>query len=121
MTTQEREDTRPAWDKIAPGYDKTNTPMQMWLGNEGLRRAQLRAGMRFLDVAAGSAPRLHWPPDASSSAALPAAGSKELATAGLKDIKVETITEITEFQSGKELWDWLVWSNPIVEMGMLAA
>ena len=54
MTTQEREDTRPAWDKIAPGYDKTNTPTQMWLGNEGLRRAELRAGMRFLDVAAGS-------------------------------------------------------------------
>ncbi len=54
MTTQEREDTRSAWDKIAPGYDKTNTPTQMWLGNEGLRRAELRAGMRFLDVAAGS-------------------------------------------------------------------
>ena len=41
---------------------------------------------------------------------------KELAAAGLKDIKVETITETTEFQTGKELWDWLVWSNPIVEM-----
>jgi SAM-dependent methyltransferase len=41
---------------------------------------------------------------------------KELATAGLKDIKVETITETTEFQTGKELWDWLVWSNPLVEM-----
>lgn len=26
----------------------------MWLGNEGLGRAELRAGMRFLDVAAGS-------------------------------------------------------------------
>ena len=49
-----RNDTRAAWDKIAPGYDKTNTPTQMWLGNEGLRRAELRAGMRFLDVAAGS-------------------------------------------------------------------
>jgi SAM-dependent methyltransferase len=41
---------------------------------------------------------------------------KEFATAGLKDIKVETITETTAFQTGKELWDWLVWSNPIVEM-----
>ena len=41
---------------------------------------------------------------------------KEFAAAGLKDIKVETITETTEFQTGKELWDWLVWSNPIVEM-----
>ena len=54
MNVQTREDTRTAWDKIAPGYDRTNTPTQMWLGNEGLRRAGLRAGMRFLDVAAGS-------------------------------------------------------------------
>jgi len=41
---------------------------------------------------------------------------KELATAGLKDIEVETITETTEFETGKALWDWLLWSNPIVEM-----
>lgn len=54
MTTQEQEQTRAAWDKIALGYDKTNTPTQMWIANEGLRRAGLRAGMRFLDVAAGS-------------------------------------------------------------------
>ncbi len=50
----EREDTHAAWDKIAPGYDKTNTPTQMGIANEGLRRAGLRGGMRFLDVAAGS-------------------------------------------------------------------
>jgi ubiquinone/menaquinone biosynthesis C-methylase UbiE len=43
-----------AWNAIAAGYDRTNTPSQMWLGNEGLRRAGLRPGMRFLDVAAGS-------------------------------------------------------------------
>jgi SAM-dependent methyltransferase len=43
-----------AWDTIAAGYDRTNTPSQMWLGNEGLRRAGLRPGMNFLDVAAGS-------------------------------------------------------------------
>jgi hypothetical protein len=49
---QENHDTRPAWDKIARGYDRTNTPTQMWIVNEGLRRAGLRAGMRFLDVAA---------------------------------------------------------------------
>jgi len=47
-------DSRGAWDAIALGYDRTNTPTQMWLGNEGLRRAGLRAGMHFLDVAAGS-------------------------------------------------------------------
>jgi ubiquinone/menaquinone biosynthesis C-methylase UbiE len=230
MTTQEKEDTRPAWDKIAPGYDKTNTPTQMWLGNEGLRRAGLRAGMRFLDVAAGSgalaipAARLGAqvlatdqspvmldllrargrqeglnietrvmdghalelndnsfdmvgsqfgvmlfpdmpkgvsemvrvvkpggrvlmnvygdphkieffgffvaavqsvrpdfngppmnPPPLPFQLQDPERLRKEFAIAGLKDIKVETITETTEFQTGQELWDWLVWSNPIVE------
>jgi 2-polyprenyl-3-methyl-5-hydroxy-6-metoxy-1,4-benzoquinol methylase len=43
-----------AWDTYAAGYDRTNMPSQMWLGNEGLRRAGVRPGMRFLDVAAGS-------------------------------------------------------------------
>jgi ubiquinone/menaquinone biosynthesis C-methylase UbiE len=47
-------DTRAAWDRIAPGYDRTNTPTQMWLANEGLRRAGVGPGMHFLDVAAGS-------------------------------------------------------------------
>jgi ubiquinone/menaquinone biosynthesis C-methylase UbiE len=54
MTTQEQVQTRAAWDSIAAGYDRTNTPTQMWLANEGLRRADLRPDMRFLDVAAGS-------------------------------------------------------------------
>ncbi|MGH8727896.1 MAG: class I SAM-dependent methyltransferase [Burkholderiales bacterium] len=54
MTTQDKEHTRAAWDKIATGYDRTNTPTQMWLANEGLRRADVRSGTRFLDVAAGS-------------------------------------------------------------------
>ena len=40
----------------------------------------------------------------------------ELAAAGLKDIQVVTITEATGFRSGKELWDWIVYSNPIVDM-----
>jgi ubiquinone/menaquinone biosynthesis C-methylase UbiE len=47
-------ETSVAWDRIAPGYDRTNTPTQMWLGNAGLQHAGIRAGMRFLDVAAGS-------------------------------------------------------------------
>lgn len=229
MVTQEQE-LRAAWDRIAPGYDKTNTPTQMWLGNEGLRRAVLLPGMRFLDVAAGSgalsipAARLgaqvlaidqsarmlellsararseglsietrimdgHALELADSSFDM--AGSqfgvmlfpdmpkgiremtrvvkpggrvlmtvygnphkidflgfligaiqsvrpgftgppmdplplpfqlqdpktlhKELAAAGLKAVHVETITETTEFGGGQELWDWLVFSNPIVE------
>ncbi len=54
MNTQELDQARAAWDEIAAGYDRTNTPTQMWVANEGLRRAGVRPGMRFLDVAAGS-------------------------------------------------------------------
>ena len=46
--------TRPDWDRIARGYDRTNTPTQMRLGTQSLRRAGLDARMRFLDVASGS-------------------------------------------------------------------
>src|SRR5215208_4519116 len=53
-TTLELEQTRAAWNSIALGYDEFVTPTHMWLANEGLRRAGLRAGMRMLDVAAGS-------------------------------------------------------------------
>ena len=54
MNTELDESTRHAWDEIAPAYDRSVTPAHLWLGNEGLRRANVRAGMRFLDVAAGS-------------------------------------------------------------------
>ena len=47
-------ETSSAWDRIAPEYDRTNTPSQMWLGNAGLKHLGVRSGMRFLDVAAGS-------------------------------------------------------------------
>ncbi len=231
MAAQELEDTRHAWDQIAPGYDKTNTPTQMWLGNEGLRRAGLGTGMSFLDVAAGSgalsipAARLGanvLATDQSSvmlellaaraaeeglgiktqvmdghaldleANSFDIAGSQfgvmlfpdmpkgiremarvvkpggrvlmnvygdphaieffgffvgaiqsvrpnfegppmdplplpfqlqdperlhqELSAAGLSDVKVETITETTEFESGEALWEWIVWSNPIAQM-----
>jgi SAM-dependent methyltransferase len=223
-------ETSPAWDRIAPGYDRTNTPSQMWLGQEGLRQAGIRAGMRFLDVAAGSgalsipAARLGAHVTAVDQSAVmlellairaheeglkiatqvmdgqdlrfddntfDAAGSQfgvmlfpdmprgiremarvvkpagrvlmsvygdphridflgffvravqavrpgfdgppsdppplpfqlqdpqrlraELSAAGLRDVQVETIQESTSFRSGRELWEWIVWSNPIVE------
>lgn len=230
MTLNEQVDTRTAWDRIAPGYDRTNTPTQMWLGNEGLKRAGLRSGMRFLDVAAGSG-ALSIPAARNGAKVLATdqspvmlnlldqrarkeglgiemrvmdghalefddgsfdmAGSQfgvmlfpdmpkgiremvrvvkpggrvlmivygdpheieffgffvsaiqsvrpdftgppmdppplpfqlqdperlrdELAAAGLKEITVETFTENTEFRSGEELWEWVIWSNPIAE------
>lgn len=231
MSAQERDNTLDAWEKVAIGYDRTNTPTQMWLGNEGLRRAGLRAGMSFLDVAAGSgalsipAARLGARVLATDQSpvmlellsdrarredlrietrvmdghalelddnSFDMAGSQfgvmlfpdmpkgisemvrivkpngrvlmtvygdphkieffgffvealqsvrpdfdgppmdplplpfqlqdpeklrqEMIKAGLKDVSIETITETTAFQTGTDLWDWLVSSNPIVEM-----
>jgi ubiquinone/menaquinone biosynthesis C-methylase UbiE len=231
-------DTLAAWDEIAAGYDRTNTPTQMWIAAEGLRRAGLRAGMSFLDVAAGSgalgipAARLgarvtaidqspamlellaararaeglevetrtmdahaleldddafdmagsqfgvmllpeiprgiremarvvkpggrvlvhaygdpHQieflgflvsavqavrpafegppadPPPLEFQLADPERLRRELNAAGLRDVSVETVTETTEHATGRDLWEWLVWSNPIVERilgGMLA-
>ncbi len=219
-----------AWDRIAPGYDRTNTPTQMWLGQEGLRRADVRSGTRFLDVAAGSgalsipAARLgarvvavdqsarmlelltararsegleiqtrvmdghalqlddasfdvagsqfgvmlfpDMPKGVREMARVVVAGGRVLLTANgdphkidflafivravqsvrpdfdspppeppplpfqlqdparlqqvlsdssLQNVRVDTVTEATEFRSGDELWDWIVWSNPIVE------
>lgn len=228
--TLELEDTRAAWEKIAAGYDRTNTETQQWLGNESLHRAGLTAGMRFLDVAAGSGalslpaarlgakvvatdlsptmlellrdrarkenlnietrvmdghnleledstfdmagsqfgvmtfpdqPRgiremarvvkpggrvlmsvygspaeidfldlfvgaVHSvrpdfvppmdPPPPEFRLADPEMLRSELVEVGLKDVQVDQITEYTEFKSAKFLWEWIIWSNPIVEM-----
>ena len=230
MTTQQQKQTRAAWDKIATGYDEFVTPTHMWLAKEGLRRADLRPGMRFLDVAAGSgalsipAARLgaqvlstdmspamlerlkararkeglniktcvmdgqaleledntfdvagsqfgvmlfpDMPRGISELARVTKPGGRvlmnvfgtarkieffgffiraiqaavpgftgppmdppplpfqlqdperlrqEFARVGLKDIRVESITEKLEYQSGQQLWDWLTNSNPIAE------
>jgi pimeloyl-ACP methyl ester carboxylesterase/ubiquinone/menaquinone biosynthesis C-methylase UbiE len=53
-STSRQQPAQAAWDRIAPGYDEFVTASHMWLADEGLRRAGLRPGMRFLDVAAGS-------------------------------------------------------------------
>jgi ubiquinone/menaquinone biosynthesis C-methylase UbiE len=224
------QDTRSAWDRIAPGYDRTNTETQLALGTYAAGRGELRTGMRFLDVAAGSGAlaipaarlgarvlavdqspvmlellraRAHRegleietrvmdgqaldldddsfdvagsqfgvmlfpdmprglremkrvvrpggrvlmvaygdprridflgffievvrslrpsfdgppldPPPLAFQLREPARLVSELASAGLADISVDTITETTEYGSGEALWDWILWSNPIVE------
>lgn len=54
MTAKEQNQTRDAWDSIAAGFDEFTTPTNMALAEIALRRVDLRPGMRFLDVAAGS-------------------------------------------------------------------
>ena len=46
----------------------------------------------------------------------------ELVEAGLKQVQVDRITESTEFKTPEFLWEWIIHSNPIVEMilGMLS-
>jgi ubiquinone/menaquinone biosynthesis C-methylase UbiE len=40
---------------------------------------------------------------------------KVLVAVVLRDVAVESITETLEFRNGKELWDWLMRSNPLTE------
>ncbi|MFC4438806.1 MULTISPECIES: class I SAM-dependent methyltransferase [Natrialbaceae] len=41
---------------------------------------------------------------------------QRLREAGLEEVHVETVTEELEFYSGRQLWDWLMNSNPISGM-----
>jgi len=230
-TMDERQATQAAWNRIAPEYDRTNTPTQMSIAREGLRRAGLRPGMTFLDVAAGSGalsipaartgarvmatdlspamlqlldrrateealdietrvmdghaleldddmfdmagsqfgvmlfpdmpagiremmrvvkpggrvliltygdpgeieflqllvsavqsvrPEFDGlpsdPPPLEFQLADPGRMHETLSAAGLQNIRVETVTEVTEHRSGRDLWDWIVHSNPVAEM-----
>jgi SAM-dependent methyltransferase len=55
------------------------------------------------------------PPPPEFQLADPATLREELAAAGLRDVEVESVTESTEHETGKDLWEWILWSNPIVE------
>lgn len=54
MTVQEQQQLRDAWENIAARYDEFVTPLNTVLAEQALPLAELRPGMRFLDVAAGS-------------------------------------------------------------------
>lgn len=53
-TTPAPEQIRDGWDRIAAGFDRFTTPLSIGMAEHALGRVGLRAGMRFLDVAAGS-------------------------------------------------------------------
>lgn len=61
------------------------------------------------------------PPPLPFQVADPAVLRQRFVDAGLKDVSIETATETLEFTSGQQLWDWLVWSNPVPRqiLGML--
>ena len=54
VTRPLQEEARAAWDSIADRFDQYVTPTNIALAETALGRAGLQAGMRFLDVAAGS-------------------------------------------------------------------
>jgi SAM-dependent methyltransferase len=41
---------------------------------------------------------------------------RRLADAGLEDVRVERTAERPRFASGQEMWDWMLYGNPIVGM-----
>lgn len=62
------------------------------------------------------------PPPPEFRLAAPEKLRRQLVEAGLKQVQVDHITESTEFKTPKFLWEWIIYSNPIVEMilGMLS-
>jgi ubiquinone/menaquinone biosynthesis C-methylase UbiE len=59
------------------------------------------------------------PPPLEFQVSDPAVLRERLADAGLKDVRVERTAERPAFTSGQELWDWVLYGNPIP--GMLVA
>lgn len=83
QTITEQTKIQNAWDRIAVGYDTYVTPTHAWLANEAIRRAGIRSGLHFLDVAAGS-----------GALSMPAArtGAKVLAT-DLSPLMIKRLSE----------------------------
>lgn len=59
------------------------------------------------------------PPPLEFQIADPEVFRQRLTDAGLRDVRVESTAERPAFASGQEMWDWVVYSNPIP--GMLVA
>jgi ubiquinone/menaquinone biosynthesis C-methylase UbiE len=60
------------------------------------------------------------PPPLEFQVADPEVLRRRLADAGLRDVRVERTAERPAFASGQEMWDWVYYGNPIVEV-ILAA
>jgi len=56
------------------------------------------------------------PPPLEFQASHPDVLRRRLADAGLEDVRVVRAAERTEFASGREMWDWVLYGNPIPGM-----
>jgi ubiquinone/menaquinone biosynthesis C-methylase UbiE len=56
------------------------------------------------------------PPPLEFQVADPEVLRRRLTDAGLKDIRIERTAERPRFSSGQEMWDWMLYSNPITGM-----
>jgi ubiquinone/menaquinone biosynthesis C-methylase UbiE len=56
------------------------------------------------------------PPPLEFQVADPAVLRRRLTDAGLKDVRVERTAERPAFASGREMWDWVLYGNPIPGM-----
>ena len=56
------------------------------------------------------------PPPLEFQVADPQVLRQRLTDAGLEDVRVERTAERPAFTSGREMWDWLYYGNPIAEM-----
>ena len=85
------------------------------------------AGLEFLQffisalraVAPGFADLPDDPPPLEFQLSDPEVLRRRLADAGLKEVRVERTAERPAFRSGQEMWDWVLFGNPIP--GMLVA
>ena len=77
----------------------------------------LQVFIAALTVVAPSFPGLpDDPPPLEFQVANPDLFRQRLTNAGLKDVRVERTVERPAFDSGHELWDWMLYSNPISSM-----
>ena len=71
----------------------------------------------FIGALQSAVPGFHGLPDDSPplefQVADPDVLHQRLKEAGLKNIRIETVTEKLEFRSGEQLWNWILYGNPI--------
>jgi hypothetical protein len=79
------------------------------------------AELEFLQLFVGALKAVHPefpglpddPPPLEFQVSDPAVLRRRLSDAGLKDVRVERTAERPTFSSGQEMWDWVLYGNPI--------